>query len=78
MNMGINTSSGQNHFFSSNHISCCTHYHVGVDTSHHIGVTRLAYADNTVAFDADIGLDDTRYGIDNESVRNDDIQGIRR
>ena len=77
MDVGINTTSCQNHLFSRNHIRRGTHNHVGIDPSHHIRVTCLADTNDTISFDTNISLDNTSHRIYNESVGNHNVQGVR-
>mmetsp|Transcript_16672 Transcript_16672/g.67230 ORF Transcript_16672/g.67230 Transcript_16672/m.67230 type:complete len:869 (-) Transcript_16672:47-2653(-) len=54
------------------------HHARRVDAVHAIGVPRFADADDVAALDADVGLDDARDSVDDEGVRDDDVQRRRR
>ena len=78
MDMSINTTRCQNHFFASNNIRGGADNHVRIDSLHHIRVSSLANAHNTITLDTYIRLDDASDGIYNQGIRNDHIQSIRR
>jgi hypothetical protein len=76
MDVRINATGRQNELFPRNHVRGRTDNHVGIDSLHHIGISRLANTHNAIPLDSDIGLDNARDRIDNQSVRNDHIQGL--
>lgn len=78
MHVSVNTTSRQNHLFSSNDVRSGTYDHVGIHTLHHVWISCFSDTNNTIAFDTNVSLEDSSDGIDNQRIGNDDIQGIGR
>mmetsp|Transcript_27196 Transcript_27196/g.56243 ORF Transcript_27196/g.56243 Transcript_27196/m.56243 type:complete len:751 (+) Transcript_27196:184-2436(+) len=75
VDVGVDASGREDEFFAGNHIGSRTDDHVLVDDSvHHVGVSGLSDPDDAIALDADVGLDDAKNAVHDQSVRNDHIQ----
>jgi hypothetical protein len=46
------------------------------DALHHVWVARLADADDLVALDANVRLDDPLHGVDDQGVRDDQVERL--
>ena len=73
MNVGVNTTSCNDHTFSCKCLCRSTYRHSGSHTIHDIRVSRFSDSDNFSVFDSDIGLDNS-CGIHNQGISNYKIQ----
>mmetsp|Transcript_16769 Transcript_16769/g.36965 ORF Transcript_16769/g.36965 Transcript_16769/m.36965 type:complete len:338 (-) Transcript_16769:660-1673(-) len=73
----VQTASCSDHLLAGDGLGVDAHNHARRNPLHDVGVACLADTHNARAFDANVGLDDTKVGIDDEGVCNDDVQGLR-
>jgi hypothetical protein len=78
MDVRVNTTSRQYEFFSRDDIRGSTNNHARVDSFHYIWISSLANTYNSVSLDTDIRLENTRHGIDYESIGNHNIECLVR
>jgi len=74
VHMGVQRACSDDHLLARQAFGRDASDHPGSHSIHHVRIARLADADDAVPLDADVGLDDALYRIDDECVGDDEIE----
>ena len=78
MDVRVDRAGGEYQLLASDRLSSRADDHILTHAVHHVGITRLADADDRVATYADVRLHHAEHGVDDQRVGDHDVERRRR